>query len=468
MRYFKEEKKYVDKSVRGDSKEKDRMISQPSQLRPLDLLNLKIGKQKMKRILLYLVVLFSLLEAAFLNGCSRAALEVEVKESPLICAYVVAKSVDKESDRKEALAKVAIAYARVGKNEKALNIAKGIRKYYYEAEVLAEIFSYHAKNGQTEEASKMLSQALRVAKKVKLSLLRSESFKKIALKCIEVGKYDEVIEIAHLIEQTFVKADVLVELASIYGNEGRKSESIQLLSQATLAINESHPSFRNKLWEAISIRLAEIGEFDQALKLARALGFSQHGAGAVGGISAHYMKSGQSIKGTQMLDQAIQIAQGINDPMKKTEALITIAREYSKVGEEDKVSDILFQSYNAAETINSPPLIFPALKAGVLVKISGEYLNLGLRDEAVELIEKAYEVASGKTHGRPIPKQLAPIAVKYAEMGEYEKAFQIVESIRGPSSKAAALAEIGVRYVKAGDLVGDAEKTILQRIVENP
>ena len=38
MRYFKEEKKYVDKSVRGDSKEKDRMISQPSQHRPLKIL----------------------------------------------------------------------------------------------------------------------------------------------------------------------------------------------------------------------------------------------------------------------------------------------------------------------------------------------------------------------------------------------------------------------------------------------
>jgi hypothetical protein len=55
--------------------------------------------------------------------------------------------------------------------------------------------------------------------------------------------------------------------------------------------------------------------------------------------------------------------------------------------------------------------------------------------------------------------------VKYAEVGEYEKAFKVLQATKDPFYKAFALADIGVLLAKSGRTLNDKSLKELNEIV---
>lgn len=206
------------------------------------------------------------------------------------------------------------------------------------------------------------------------------------------------------------------------------------------------PSERDEALHNAAVKFAEAKEYDYGLQVAEAIEDARLKKGALCKIACRYAQD-------RHYDQALKITGRIEWSPAKNSALRGIAIKLAETGGFDRSLEI-------AKTIR-----YVVDKAGALYGIASEVAKLGEKERASQVLLQAFQEAKEIKIDRE-KGILGKIALKYAEIGEYDQALEVVKIIKSPYSKAGVLAKIGLAYEKAGKRGDDRLNEILCEIIE--
>jgi predicted negative regulator of RcsB-dependent stress response len=187
---------------------------------------------------------------------------------------------------------------------------------------------------------------------------------------------------------------------------------------------------KSRLLKRIAAAYAEIGKYDQALKITNVLKKPYGRAKSLTEIASCCLKAGEKDKACNFLSQALQVSKTIKDDFIKSESLERTAVKYAEAGQFD-------QALQIANTINRA-----CYKASALAEIASNYAKVSQMDKASEILFQAFEAAKQEDNSAIANDNLTEIAVKYAEIGQYGQALQVANTIGSTRLKAEALGGI--------------------------
>ena len=286
--------------------------------------------------------------------------------------------------------------------------------------LLIDIATQYGKMGETAEAEKALSLALKSGKQ--------DSYENTGLVYIATNEYanDEL------------RRQVL-EIAKTLSNEYRRRSILSDLAEEFTASKH----------------------YDIALDVSYAIEHPVTARSALMDLSAQYMKDGEKEKALETLSKAVKMvnkrAEAFGD---RALALHRIAEEYIKIDQRDKALTLLDEAYATASKMEeNPEHIFS--KSDILERIADSYSQIGEYEKALEVdasIDDPYEKNEA----------LIAIATSYAQTGKYKEALEIVGSIDEYDDKALVLIAISDSLSAAGKELDQEEKDLLHQITAEP
>ncbi len=208
-------------------------------------------------------------------------------------------------------------------------------------------------------------------------------------------------------------------------------------------------SEQNLLLKRIAAAYAEAGGYDQAIQIANSLSKDCDRAETLTEIACCCVEAGEKERASDVLSQALQAANMIQDDIIKSEKLERIAIKCAEIGQYD-------QSLQIANTINRA-----FNKVNAMAEIASTNSKAGKEDEAFGILIEALEATQQEDNPDVKNRNMAEIAVKYAEIGEYDQALQMANIIDRACYKAKALARIASNYAKT-DNADKASELLLQ------
>jgi len=251
----------------------------------------------------------------------------------------------------DAFSIIAGSYAKVGQYDKAFEVTTKIKKdryltaEKYKSEALCSIADNYAEAGQKEKASKILSQALQLAKRLKHYDLPCFVLRDISRVYAKIGQYDKAIEVADTIWgstspgfDSLYRIKALCDIAVSYAEAGQKEKASKILSQALQVAKaiEEDSSNDNALCD-IAVSYAKVGQYDKALEVAKTIFYYHWKSKALCEIASCYADAGESDKALEILETAERFSRSYNPPpLTCYPSYYYVAVCYAKVGEYDK------------------------------------------------------------------------------------------------------------------------------------
>lgn len=183
----------------------------------------------------------------------------------------------------------------------------------------------------------------------------------------------------------------------------------------------------------IAVEYAASGQYDQAIKTARAIKNNYFLANTLVKI-ASFQRQTQPKQSLQLLSQALGMVSSIQEDYSRDSVLKAIAIQYATAGEFKLALQTTQGIKNRSE------------KDDTISEIAIQYAASGRLDQAIRLIQT-------------LPNEdkrndaLVRIAQYYADLSKYDQALQIVESLKSNYDKADALSEIVRQALKVGQAV---------------
>jgi tetratricopeptide (TPR) repeat protein len=209
-------------------------------------------------------------------------------------------------------------------------------------------------------------------------------------------------------------------------------------------------------------------------------------------IANYFSQLGQTHRSMSILGEAVAASNTIQGAELKTIALSNIAEAYVRAGQPDVAASILTQLLQLAQAISHSN---PYRQAGAFARIVGLYIQIADLESALSIARLIQE---------PNSRFIAMLAIanKYGETGQFDRALDVLQTVRQSDQKATALAAIAgrltaqqpqranqlyaeavamarsmqsanevmayaaMRYVEAGGLVATADETI--RVIADP
>jgi serine/threonine protein kinase/membrane-associated protease RseP (regulator of RpoE activity) len=205
----------------------------------------------------------------------------EQKSIELSKALEATNSIKDELTRDNTIYQISLQYAEIGEYDKAIEITKPITDMW-KGQALVQIANIYIRTGH--KSAEILNQALEVANGIKDEQAKSNVICQISIKYTEIGEYSRAIEIAKSIWRDQFKGQALTQIANIYIRTGHKSTEI--LNQALEGANGiKDEQIKSNVICQISIKYAEIGEYDRAIEIAKSIGNDQFKSNALTQIS---------------------------------------------------------------------------------------------------------------------------------------------------------------------------------------
>ncbi|MBD1875075.1 hypothetical protein H6F75_16440 [Nodosilinea sp. FACHB-131] len=327
---------------------------------------------------------------------------------------------------------------------------------------------------------------------------------------------EQALEAAEAMEPCF-KANSLAKVAGSYWLSGQEAEGKRRVTEAVetaraqgaTGCSSSATSPTESLMNR-AIELSDEGQFELAIALASGMGDPN----ALSEIAADLLNVGQSRRADELLKEAIAQAQTIKEAMAQTQnidnayyqtqvlnrmgmnltlaghpepakavleqailsaatidtedpetaslqgsALLWTARQFTELGADDRAIALLDQTVPKIRNRSADP--FPLDKVSQLVEAALLYQRADSNDKAVAILAEAYQfgkaIVPDASYGQADADALGRVAVGYAEIGDFERAMQIVEEIQPTSYRQAALGNMASAYAAAGNLEAAVE-----------
>jgi tetratricopeptide (TPR) repeat protein len=313
-----------------------------------------------------------------------------------------------------------------------------------------------ATNGQKAQASEFLTKALNLSQSIKDSSTRDELLIEIVAQFAEIGEDQQALAITrNKIKDINQQAKALLLLNDLYRLTGKYDKALQILQTAKAMVLDKKLDFRRG---GIVAKYAEMGQYDQALALAKNIKSDYDKAEAGLAIARIFFNVGEYDKafevaksmGVGFLDipradiypgadflvaiaqkytqagqynLALEVTKAIPQQNYRISALRAIARQYNSVGQKDKAAGVLTEAFEIAKTwtplVYDGPQILQGSNGDILAEIAGDYADIGQYNQAMRVIEaigdKNYEVADKA-------EALLKIASAYGRVGQKEQA----------------------------------------------
>jgi tetratricopeptide (TPR) repeat protein len=318
---------------------------------------------------------------ALQDGCAKDrtlkySIDQLSKMKPYELAQQLARSIQSDNFRTEALANLLVQYAAKAQADQALpllsealNITQTLYKESLKAELLGQIAVQYAAIGQADKANQLLSQALETLqnKSVRDADWRIE-FREVALVSSQYAtagqteKAEELLSQAIKMAQSETQSDEnkpLDAIAKIFADVRLFSQAIQIAE--TLKDSE----FRSPVLTEIANKLTEVGRYDEALQVARMIDLDANKVTTMVQLANQYFVDGKLNRASDVLDEVLKSVERKEDSEWKATGLAQIAGQYAVVGQTDKALEILTQSLETIEkamqrivkTTSNPPVI---------------------------------------------------------------------------------------------------------------
>lgn len=296
-----------------------------------------------------------------------------------------------------AIRPIAIAYAKIGQYEQAIQIAQSIvNAPYPKTSALGAIASQYAQKGQMEQA----------------------------------------LQLAQSLEAGESKAKAFSDIAIAYAKAGQQDKAFEVFSQAV----ELAQSVGETLLADIIAHYAEAGQPAAALQVAQRLENAEGKAKALAAIAFLYMTSGQQVQASRLLSQALESAKAIPESFKQQWLLEEMIRNYVKAERFD-------YAFQVAQTVQEDSYEFN--RKQILVKLATQAAQAGQYEQALQIVQ-----ALDKNYGDWRNIALQQIALAYASSGQYDKAIEIAQILDNSGStytyRARTLAAIANQLLKTG------------------
>lgn len=345
----------------------------------------------------------------------------------------------------EALSKIAVEMAKVGRFDGALNIANEVIEERFRLDALETITFYLGDVGE-------LDKALEIAEKLKYRSQRALS--NLSIKLAMAGDFEKSIEVAEMIKEKSWKAETLVKIGYVFYKADKPhgklfeealsiAESIndnatrsRIFLRIAVELAKAKMDYKEVLDEGLriekndvdilntSLGLAEIGEVDEGLKVVELIKgkcWKVEALAKIARISDH-----------NLFENAINLARSIGDKSLSVEALSRVAVEMAKSGESynDIMAEIV-EKLNDLDTFE---------KSKVLTNIVVDVIDIGDVEEAIELSDNILDEIYQS-------EALFYIVAKLAKIKEFDRALEIANRIFEDYWKSKALSEIVVGLI---------------------
>ncbi|MBW4682704.1 MAG: hypothetical protein KME19_21820 [Microcoleus vaginatus WJT46-NPBG5] len=165
-----------------------------------------------------------------------------------------------------------------------------------------------------------------------------------------------------------------------------------------------------------------------------------------------YQESGKKERAQTLLSPALQLTQSLSAgaSLAKTRALSSLAGFYAQIGQTSQASELISQALQSEKTIQGGES-----KTKALTAIAKAYVAINEFDKATPILSQALEFSQSVKYADPNEKAwvLEPIALSYAQAGNYTKAIEVAEQITDAEYyQETALAGIASQYAKNGNL----------------
>jgi tetratricopeptide (TPR) repeat protein len=292
---------------------------------------------------------------------------------------------------------VAQKAAQVGRIDTALKLANTMQDSVgiYKSKILAEIAAGYAKSGQQDKADKFFEQSLQLADD------RASALFYIAKSYADAKYYEKAFKLLDIAREQSADKEADVVLTET------------LLRIARIAIkNEQFEPANNALFKA--------------LKIAGTPSAFQAEPSWLAEIATHYAEIGQ-------FEEALDIAKGIDVDSRKLEALLRIARQYWQGKHFDQADKVFKSARELAETPKIDNKVNPdgnVYKSRNLVQLADAYRGIGQVEIANQTLNEAFQAARVIQELDDQAREVSSIAREYVKIKTYDQALIAAETIK--------------------------------------
>ncbi len=371
---------------------------------------------------------------------------------------------------------VSRAMVEVGLFERALKVAESIELLYWRLRALVSVATVMAKAGQRNKAIRALEQVLQLTWELKEEQDRDTILGEVALGMVKAGLFDRAVKIAGKIKdeerRAFTYGDIAEEMSKIGEKQmaymlsiralniamGIKQTNRHLTALSGIAFRLANAGFYDlalraaknaesepivRVW--IVENMAKRGEFEKALKAARAIGDTSLRLSALSIIVSEMVRLGMKQQASQALDELLKIPKGsVRDAISAVQTLCKVAKGLAKAGMRERAKEVFEFALQLAQDIK--PKLFSSIYEQafpdvVVASLISSMADIGFIDKALKATE---DLAKSKNlrPGELYPQVMHHISVKMAETGKVERALELAHSINDPLHKATSLAAI--------------------------
>jgi len=360
---------------------------------------IKLAKRESEAAELRIWALTSIAQAMARKGLEERALQVFEE------AVKVAEWVKERKEQARFLQSIATAMAKAGMFKPALRLAEGIKEARWKANALGRIAEDMAEAGMKKEAREVFVQALSAVGAMKDPDEQAWTIGEIVTAKVE--GLEKASEVAEKIRDAFKRSWALQKIAEAMIQKGLIDQALELAERVGIARMDLQAELLAKVAEA----LKEAGSFDQALK------FFEQAIEVAKKANAEWVsvKSVSAIAEMGLWDQALRLVRGIKDAIWRARALNDIAEKLMEVGRERQAEEFFEQALREAERIESFDL-----RGRVIGEIAQTMAKSGWFKRALQVVE-GIENEAVRT------MVFWEMAVMLAKKGEAEKAAIIAE-----------------------------------------
>ncbi|HIK08833.1 MAG TPA: hypothetical protein IGS52_00960 [Oscillatoriaceae cyanobacterium M33_DOE_052] len=380
--------------------------------------------------------------AAIALSYARAGAAKKAAET-FYLAYEIADLAYNDYSRITALQAIVIRYIQAEDFERSFEIVREINPgLLISPEILAYIAAQYAAAGQME----LVFQIAEIVEKSAGSY-QDERLRGIFAIVSTIARYghpDLALEIANRIPvdstKSYLKEDALAVVASSFATTGQYDQAIEIASKLEPGI------YQNQAWEAIALSYMQAGKFEDGAKIAQRITNTLNEGDGILYKIALAAATGNNYNVTVKIVNQIDQKYG-----RQEQAFGDIAIQVAQKGNDDF-------AVKMAEKIPKNS----SYRIQVFSQIAVSLAKAGETARANQIFRESLEAAENLENESQLSSAVGAIAGAYTEICQWEKAAQLGETIPEPEWKNKLFQQMAISYARAGN--ADAALVMADRV----
>jgi len=307
---------------------------------------------------------------------------------------------------------------------KILNAIEQINEPFLKAGKLIKLSNAYIEIGDNDLAGCILGKAIAITRNIDDQFCRPIILSELIDSYLNLKNPKKALEIAQDIRLEDARSDALIKILNFYIRQGQYKEAIQL----TKEINEP---FSQGLGLCLLVNeFKEKQVYKESLELQKLVVNTHPGIKKI--INSIYFNKSIKPSNTVRWDSLI-----MGSPIKDPELFISTAQSYISLNQPGPASEMLFKAVLMTKNISSA-----YWRNDILTQAACAYAQIGDYQKAFDIVS-AIKLTLFKS------KALAAISVSYTQKGNYQKAMDTLNYIKIPFDRSQGLAKIAESYIQS-------------------